>query len=291
MKDFLTLDGNVDDVSWQPPAGMTFERWQAEGSAFQKIGGAINWWLGDWLNEGERRYGETYSQAIEVTGHKLEQLTVCKYVASRVKRLMRVKNLSWTHHRYVAHLSDIEQADILHCADGLRLSSRETQIVAQLDRTARETLLRYAREHYMTSAGLMDAIRDYEANLAPPPMDEGPERQTEEVPFANTPDNPLYNAEQQADRWAGEADGYEWNEPPVAVSPNGQRRVIECLGLWEYAYTDEDGVAQYHLTGVTSSIEAAQMWLEYRNGAPVIRVKHINPLDVESGQTLAIERK
>jgi len=80
------------------------------------MSGALNWWTGDWLNEGEKRYGKTYAQAIEVTGHKIDQLTMCKWVSSNIEISTRVEILSWTHHRYIAHLPKDEQVIWLNYA-------------------------------------------------------------------------------------------------------------------------------------------------------------------------------
>ena len=44
------------------------DEWQAVGSYPQGAACSIQWCIGDWLNYGERRYGETYAQAIEATG-------------------------------------------------------------------------------------------------------------------------------------------------------------------------------------------------------------------------------
>ena len=56
------------------------------------------WWLGDWLNFGESRYGETYSQALDATGYEYATLRQAKWAASRYEMSMRIDNLSWTHH-------------------------------------------------------------------------------------------------------------------------------------------------------------------------------------------------
>jgi hypothetical protein len=101
--------GSIDAVSWKAPQGMDFVRWAEIGQKFQLMSGSLNWWIGDWLNEGERRYGETYTQAIELTGHKLEYLQQCKWISSAVKTCTRVQVLSWTHHRYVAHLPGAQE--------------------------------------------------------------------------------------------------------------------------------------------------------------------------------------
>lgn len=50
------------------------------------------------------------------------------------------------------------------------------------------------------------------------------------------------------------------------------RQVYPCLGLWEYTHTNEDGVAQYRLIGVTEDDEAANQWYETGLGFPVLYV-------------------
>jgi len=50
------------------------------------------WWVGDWLNYGEARYGEMYSQAIEITGYASQTLADAKWVASRIEPSRRHEN-------------------------------------------------------------------------------------------------------------------------------------------------------------------------------------------------------
>ena len=147
LNELLADCGAIDAVSWSAPQAMTYEQWADVGRKFQHVSGAVNWWLGDWLNEGEKRYGEAYAQAIEVTGHKYDQLTMCAWVARQVRFSTRVENLTWTHHRYVAHL----------------------------DEPAQKTLLTYAAQKELSSRDLLEAVRDYERNLqvqAAPTIDE-----------------------------------------------------------------------------------------------------------------------
>jgi phage N-6-adenine-methyltransferase len=140
----LALQGKVTPTSWEPPASMTFDQWSEEGRKLQFMSNTINWWIGDWLNEGEKRYGETYAQAIEATGHKLEQLKNCKWVANAVKTSTRVDVLSWTHHR----------------------------LVAELDPDAQTALLTFAAERELSSRELQEAVQDYERNLSAPALPE-----------------------------------------------------------------------------------------------------------------------
>lgn len=125
LNELLGNCGAIDKISWQAPALLSYEDWEEIGRRFQYVRGSLNWWLGDWLNEGERRYGETYTQAVESTDHTVEYLKNCKWVAGRVKRSTRVDYLSWTHHRYVAHLDEADQVRWLRRAANEDLSSRE----------------------------------------------------------------------------------------------------------------------------------------------------------------------
>jgi hypothetical protein len=126
--DTLLLNcGTVDTTSWTPPIAMTFQQWAEIGRKFQQVETSINWWLGDWLNEGERRYGETYTQAIEVTGHKADQLRQCKLVAAKVKKANRLAILSWTHHLKIAFQDDDIQRVMLAQAVEYELSTRELE--------------------------------------------------------------------------------------------------------------------------------------------------------------------
>jgi hypothetical protein len=128
----LLIDcGTVDTCSWTPPPNMTFQQWAEIGRKFQQVDTSINWWLGDWLNEGEKRYGETFAQAIEVTGHKLDQLQQCKYVSASVKKTNRLVFLSWTHHLHVVSLPDEEQRSLLATALENEWSSRELNEVVK----------------------------------------------------------------------------------------------------------------------------------------------------------------
>jgi hypothetical protein len=137
LNELLADCGTIDAVSWQAPRNMTYAQWSEIGSKFQFVNGSLNWWLGDWLNEGEKRYGDTYTQAIELTGNSLENLKKYKSIATNVTKLLRSNILSWTHHYHVA----------------------------KLDSEAQDRLLRFAEQHNLSSRELLDAVREYEAEV------------------------------------------------------------------------------------------------------------------------------
>lgn len=63
------------------------------------------WWIGDWLRYGERKWGEKYSKAIDVTDLAYQSLVNAKNVAEKFSDFNRRRlNLSWSHHSEVAAL-------------------------------------------------------------------------------------------------------------------------------------------------------------------------------------------
>lgn len=104
------------------PKRLSFEQWHAVGQTLFEISRAWQWWVGDWINYGERRYGETYVQAIEVTGKEYDTLRSAAYVAHQIESVRRRTNLSWSHHRTVAALPAAEQDKWLATAEEERLS-------------------------------------------------------------------------------------------------------------------------------------------------------------------------
>jgi phage N-6-adenine-methyltransferase len=185
--------GRFTPTGWEPPISLTFEQWATVGQRLQQAESAMNFLIGDWLNEGERRYGETYTQAIEVTGHKVEKLRDCKWVSSAVKISLRKEILTWTHHSYVA---------------GLPFD-------------AQRTLLDFAAERQLSSRDLLEDVREYKNSLRqvggigelpnpPQAHTNGHIANDEEPPFAN---RVHYMDSDEADRIA--ADLHEQHYTPI----------------------------------------------------------------------------
>ena len=96
---------------------LTYSEWEEIGLSLQMMGKAIQWWIGDWINFGERRYGESYAQAIEVTGYAYGSLRNAAWVASEIELSRRRDNLSWSHHNEVASLPVEKQDEWLDAAE------------------------------------------------------------------------------------------------------------------------------------------------------------------------------
>lgn len=108
-----------------PNGNPSFEDWQTLGQWLRFAEGAVHWWIGDWLNYGEQKWGEMYAQAIDATGFDYETLRHDKWVSSKVELCRRRHNLPFTHHHEVACLEPGEQEELLSRADSGGLSRKE----------------------------------------------------------------------------------------------------------------------------------------------------------------------
>jgi hypothetical protein len=97
---------SMTETSWQADPAMSYDEWVDQGRRLGVMGRACQWWIGDWINHGERAYGERYTQAVEETGLDTQTLMNCAWVAASVAPSLRVERLSWSHHREVAALDD-----------------------------------------------------------------------------------------------------------------------------------------------------------------------------------------
>lgn len=132
MTDLVAAPG-ITPNSWKPDRELTFEEWEQAGQMLQSIGRAWQWWVGDWLNYGEARYGEKYAQAIDLTGLGYDAVANAAWVAAAVEPSTRVETLSWTHHRLVAQLDPLAQREWLTRARDEGMSTRELRTAIDQD--------------------------------------------------------------------------------------------------------------------------------------------------------------
>lgn len=88
------------------------------------------WWIGDLLNAGEDRFGESFSQMCEGT-LSTEMLNRYASVARRVPIENRVASLSWSAHAAVARLPENLQKRLLLDAERHGLTSEELRAKAR----------------------------------------------------------------------------------------------------------------------------------------------------------------
>jgi hypothetical protein len=122
-----TVTGKITDVSWEPPAELSFEQWAACAKALKGAHAAVHWWLGDWWAFGTHQYGSR-ARALAESGIGLDYQTLANHgwVAASVPISRRRKNLSWSHHTEVASLPLSQQRKWLDRAE------HETMTVRQL---------------------------------------------------------------------------------------------------------------------------------------------------------------
>ncbi len=118
---------------------LSFEEWDALGQKLAPVGKSIGFIIGDWINYGERRWGDRYEEAILRTGMAYQTLRDFAYVARRVQLSFRNDKLDFTHHRVVAKLkSPDEQAHWLAMAAKHKLGKRRLQKSINFGRLATE---------------------------------------------------------------------------------------------------------------------------------------------------------
>lgn len=114
----------ITPVAWHAHDEIDLEDWIRQGRRLGSIGRGAAWWIGDWVNFGNAKFGEKYSRAAQITGYDIQSLMNMAYVAARFDVSRRREDLSWSHHADLAALSVECQDQWLEVAAGNRLSVR-----------------------------------------------------------------------------------------------------------------------------------------------------------------------
>ncbi len=121
----LALPGTVSHTGMELRPGLSKQEWLDVGRFCALVECANRWWIGDFLNYGERSYGETYREALETFPDlELQTLMNFKSVAARVE-ISRRREISWSHHEVVAVLDNELQEYWLGSAEANGWSVRE----------------------------------------------------------------------------------------------------------------------------------------------------------------------
>jgi len=88
---------------------VTFDNYCLALQSCQTLGNASLWAIGDMLLFGSRKYGEQYSQALELTKRSYSTLTQAKRLAKAYPSEERHPGLSWTHHREALAVKDTDE--------------------------------------------------------------------------------------------------------------------------------------------------------------------------------------
>ena len=109
------------------PADLPFDEWLTLGETLKQIDKAIQWWVGDWLNAGERNYGEMYAQALDETEYSYSTLRDYKWVATSIELSLRNENVPFWVHRTIAPLPPDRQAFAIRQAAAEKWTVREAK--------------------------------------------------------------------------------------------------------------------------------------------------------------------
>jgi hypothetical protein len=115
-------------VALNLPAGLDVNEWKRVGREICSRRDSALFYIGDWINYGQREYGEKYTEAKKVfckeTGYDENSLRVAASVCARVPDVMRLTSLSFTHHAVVAPYPAAQQKKWLRKAAKKNWSSR-----------------------------------------------------------------------------------------------------------------------------------------------------------------------
>lgn len=101
----LAIPGVLSATGLVLPEDLPYTEWERIGGTLKRMEKSVQWWIGDWLRFGERKYGQMYSQALDGTNFSYGSLANMKYVAEHVESSRRRENVPFSHHQEVASLS------------------------------------------------------------------------------------------------------------------------------------------------------------------------------------------
>ncbi len=111
---------------------LTKDEWHDIGGILKTMEGCIQFWIGDWLCHGEKKWGEMYKEAEDITGLDNGTLRNMKSVAASVDLSLRSDNLTFEHHKLVAPLPPEKQEKFLELAE------KKDMTVSELRQAVRE---------------------------------------------------------------------------------------------------------------------------------------------------------
>lgn len=140
---------------------LSFAEWDDLGQKLAPVGKSIGFILGDWINYGQKSYGEKYDDALARTGIPYQTLRNYAYVSSRVNLSCRQDSLGFEHHAVVAKLKPDEQEHWLEMSKEHGLSVRRLRKSINFGRLATEQEVQGdpADQGHVTYLALLNRIR------------------------------------------------------------------------------------------------------------------------------------
>jgi hypothetical protein len=140
---------------------LSFAEWDDLGQKLAPIGKSIGFILGDWINYGEKQWGDKYEEALERSGLAYQTLMNYSYVARKVEISCRQENLGFEHHAVVAKLKPDEQEHWLEMTKAHNLSVRRLRKSINFGRLATDEEVQGdpADRGHVTYLALLNRIR------------------------------------------------------------------------------------------------------------------------------------
>jgi len=93
--------------------------WEHVGSFINRVGAAVNFWCGDYLNYAQDRddWAERYEQIRSEFNLEEHTLANIQSVCRNIRHSRRRENLPWSHHAEVAYLEESVADELLEQAD------------------------------------------------------------------------------------------------------------------------------------------------------------------------------
>jgi hypothetical protein len=133
----ITLPGfTLAGIALVPRGQVTHEQGEQVGQWLKQCDGAVHWWIGDWMNYGERCWPE--KKCIEYAcqlGFAFTTVTDDKYVAASIEVPRRRGNLPHSHHKEIA-FSSLPRTDQDAGEIKLRAGRALGQVLAEMPKQA-----------------------------------------------------------------------------------------------------------------------------------------------------------
>lgn len=158
----------ISDLANATPTGLTlgeklsYAEWESVGFDLAKVGKAMQWWIGDWVNYGGKRYGETYKAAIDATGMSYGTVANFASTCASFESSRRRENLAFSHHVVVQPLEPDQQDELLDRAESEGLSCAKLRELVRSINSIKETEAYEIDEESNDQADYKDSCLDTE---------------------------------------------------------------------------------------------------------------------------------
>lgn len=134
--DSAELPGVRTVTHYALPTDLQVEQWTRICRSLQRHRESNQWWIGDVLAAGVRRYGITYRKVSEITGLSVGSVKNRVSVSSSVEPSRRRDDLSFAHHATVASMAPADQEMWLKSAAEEKWSDRKLRALIKQHREA-----------------------------------------------------------------------------------------------------------------------------------------------------------